>query len=102
MRCIVLQDRVKFHVLLTTYEILSRHLQDIKRLQWSVLVVDEAHRLKSAASKLFQVCVGGGQQLGWGGARIMHGTGQGFGGCDGAGGRRGRGVEQLGWGKNNA
>jgi SNF2 family DNA or RNA helicase len=50
-----LQDRVKFHVLLTTYEMLSKHLGDIKRLRWSALIVDEAHRLKSAASKLFQV-----------------------------------------------
>jgi hypothetical protein len=46
---------VKFHVLLTTYEMLSKHLTDIKRLHWATLVVDEAHRLKSAASKLFQV-----------------------------------------------
>lgn len=77
MRCIVLQDRVKFHVLLTTYEILSRHLQDIKRLQWSVLVVDEAHRLKSAASKLFQVCVGGGSAagVGWGKNHAWHWAG---------------------------
>jgi SNF2 family DNA or RNA helicase len=45
-------------VLLTTYEMLSKHLVDIKRLRWSALIVDEAHRLKSAASKLFQVRFG--------------------------------------------
>lgn len=56
--CAALQDRVKFHVLLTTYEMLSKHLVDIKRLRWSALIVDEAHRLKSAASKLFQVRFG--------------------------------------------
>lgn len=44
-------------MLLTTYEMLSKHLADIKRLQWSALLVDEAHRLKSATSKLFQVGV---------------------------------------------
>jgi hypothetical protein len=49
------QDRVKFHVLLTTYEMVSKHLADIRRLHWSALLVDEAHRLKSATSKLFQV-----------------------------------------------
>lgn len=53
--CVYVQDRVKFHVLLTTYEMLSKHLTDIKRLHWTTLVVDEAHRLKSATSKLFQV-----------------------------------------------
>jgi superfamily II DNA or RNA helicase len=52
---VCVQDRVKFHVLLTTYEMLSKHLTDIKRLHWATLVVDEAHRLKSATSKLFQV-----------------------------------------------
>jgi hypothetical protein len=57
---------VKFHVLLTTYEMVSKHLADIRRLEWSALVVDEAHRLKNASSRLFQVrgavagCVVGG------------------------------------------
>jgi chromodomain-helicase-DNA-binding protein 1 len=51
------QERVKFHVLLTSFELLSKHLPDIRRLSFAALVVDEAHRLKSAGSKLFQVCV---------------------------------------------
>jgi hypothetical protein len=51
----LLQERVKFHVLLTTYEMVSKHLADIRRLEWAALVVDEAHRLKNANSRLFQV-----------------------------------------------
>jgi chromodomain-helicase-DNA-binding protein 1 len=39
-----LQERVKFHVLLTTYELVSKHLAEIKKLSWAALVVDEAHR----------------------------------------------------------
>jgi hypothetical protein len=54
--CPLLQERVKFHVLLTTYEMVSKHLADIRRLEWAALVVDEAHRLKNANSRLFQVC----------------------------------------------
>lgn len=50
-----LQDRVKFHVLLTTYEMVSKHLAQIQKLDWAALVVDEAHRLKNATSRLFQV-----------------------------------------------
>jgi hypothetical protein len=52
---LLLQDRVKFHVLLTTYEMVSKHLADIRRLDWCALLVDEAHRLKNANSRLFQV-----------------------------------------------
>jgi superfamily II DNA or RNA helicase len=52
---LLLQERVKFHVLLTTYEMVSKHLGDIRRLEWAALVVDEAHRLKNASSRLFQV-----------------------------------------------
>ncbi len=49
------QERVRFHVLLTSYELVSRHLTELRRLSWDALVVDEAHRLKNSASRLFQV-----------------------------------------------
>lgn len=46
---------MKFHVLLTTYEMVSKHLAQLQRLDWAALIVDEAHRLKNATSRLFQV-----------------------------------------------
>lgn len=46
---------MKFHVLLTTYEMVSKHLAELRRLDWAALLVDEAHRLKNASSRLFQV-----------------------------------------------
>ena len=38
------QDRVKFHVLLTSYEILSRERSNISKVTFESIVVDEAHR----------------------------------------------------------
>ncbi|XP_069053586.1 chromodomain-helicase-DNA-binding protein 1-like isoform X1 [Lepisosteus oculatus] len=42
----------QFHVLLTTYEICLKDASFMKRWQWRVLVVDEAHRLKNQNSLL--------------------------------------------------
>ncbi|XP_022531537.2 chromodomain-helicase-DNA-binding protein 1-like isoform X1 [Astyanax mexicanus] len=44
----------QFHVLLTTYELCLRDAQWLKRRNWKILVVDEAHRLKNQASKLHE------------------------------------------------
>ncbi|KAL4656875.1 chromodomain-helicase-DNA-binding protein 1-like isoform X2 [Arapaima gigas] len=41
-----------FHVLLTTYELCLKDASFLKRWQWKVLVVDEAHRLKNQNSIL--------------------------------------------------
>ncbi|XP_059506199.1 chromodomain-helicase-DNA-binding protein 1-like isoform X5 [Stegostoma tigrinum] len=41
-----------FHVLLTTYEICLKDASFLSRLNWSVLIVDEAHRLKNQNSLL--------------------------------------------------
>ncbi|XP_077012008.1 chromodomain-helicase-DNA-binding protein 1-like isoform X2 [Tamandua tetradactyla] len=41
-----------FHVLLTTYEICLKDASFLKSFSWSVLVVDEAHRLKNQSSLL--------------------------------------------------
>jgi len=46
---------VKFHVLLTSYEIISIDAACLNSIQWEVLVVDEAHRLKNNQSKFFKV-----------------------------------------------
>ena len=41
-----LQARVKFHVLLTSNEMVKKEMGDLKRLEWECLIVDEGHRLK--------------------------------------------------------
>ena len=46
---------VKFHVLLTSYECISMDAACLGSLQWEILVVDEAHRLKNNQSKFFRV-----------------------------------------------
>ncbi len=45
---------VKFHVLLTSYELISIDSACLASVHWEVLVVDEAHRLKNASSKFFR------------------------------------------------
>ncbi|XP_048207852.1 chromodomain-helicase-DNA-binding protein 1-like [Perognathus longimembris pacificus] len=47
-----LKEESSFHVLLTTYEICLKDASFLKSLPWSVLVVDEAHRLKNQNSQL--------------------------------------------------
>ena len=49
---------VKFHVLLTSYEIISIDAACLGSVQWEVLVVDEAHRLKNNQSKFFRILAG--------------------------------------------
>lgn len=43
---------VKFHVLLTSYELISIDTACLGSVDWAVLVVDEAHRLKNNQSKV--------------------------------------------------
>ncbi|XP_041494011.1 chromodomain-helicase-DNA-binding protein 1-like [Microtus oregoni] len=47
-----LQQESRFHVLLTTYEICLKDASFLKSFSWSVLAVDEAHRLKNQSSLL--------------------------------------------------
>ncbi|CAG9462529.1 unnamed protein product [Pedinophyceae sp. YPF-701] len=47
-------DRIKFHVLLTTYEMAMKERRMLEPFAWECLVVDEGHRLKSSESKLFK------------------------------------------------
>jgi len=46
---------VKFHVLLTSYELICIDHATLGSVDWQVLVVDEAHRLKNNQSKFFRV-----------------------------------------------
>ncbi|XP_048729194.2 chromodomain-helicase-DNA-binding protein 5-like isoform X3 [Ostrea edulis] len=46
---------VKFHVLLTSYELISIDSACLGSVDWGVLVVDEAHRLKNNQSKFFRI-----------------------------------------------
>ncbi|XP_077444255.1 chromodomain-helicase-DNA-binding protein 3 isoform X3 [Stigmatopora argus] len=45
---------VKFHVLLTSYELVTMDQTALKSIDWACLVVDEAHRLKNNQSKFFR------------------------------------------------
>uniref|UniRef100_A0A8C3YKM4 Chromodomain-helicase-DNA-binding protein 1-like n=1 Tax=Catagonus wagneri TaxID=51154 RepID=A0A8C3YKM4_9CETA len=47
-----LKQESDFHVLLTTYEICLKDTSFLKSFPWSVIVVDEAHRLKNQSSLL--------------------------------------------------
>ncbi|XP_035230728.1 chromodomain-helicase-DNA-binding protein Mi-2 homolog isoform X3 [Stegodyphus dumicola] len=46
---------IKFHVLLTSYELVCIDTTMLGSIEWQVLVVDEAHRLKNNQSKFFKV-----------------------------------------------
>ncbi|XP_019855875.1 PREDICTED: chromodomain-helicase-DNA-binding protein 5-like isoform X1 [Amphimedon queenslandica] len=46
---------IKFNVLLTSYEYVSVDATVLQSINWAVLVVDEAHRLKNNQSKFFRV-----------------------------------------------
>uniref|UniRef100_A0A914NU72 Helicase ATP-binding domain-containing protein n=1 Tax=Meloidogyne incognita TaxID=6306 RepID=A0A914NU72_MELIC len=45
---------IKFHVLLTSYELISIDKAILSSIDWAVLVVDEAHRLKNNQSLFFR------------------------------------------------
>ncbi|KAK6292044.1 hypothetical protein J4Q44_G00378290 [Coregonus suidteri] len=45
---------IKFHVLLTSYELVTIDQTSLKSIDWPCLVVDEAHRLKNNQSKFFR------------------------------------------------
>jgi len=48
----------KWHVLITTYEIILQEANRLRGIPWAVIVVDEAHRLKNRQSKLFDELLG--------------------------------------------
>ena len=47
--------QTKFHVLLTSYEMVSMDNALLQSIDWSCLIIDEAHRLKSNRSLFFKV-----------------------------------------------
>lgn len=49
---------IKFNVLLTSYELVCIDAACLGSIEWAVLVVDEAHRLKSNQSKFFRLLAG--------------------------------------------
>jgi len=51
-------SRCPFDVFLTSYELCLKDSMFLQRFKWSVLVVDEAHRLKNSKSLLYQELMG--------------------------------------------
>lgn len=49
------EAQVKFHVLLTSYELITIDQAALGSIRWACLVVDEAHRLKNNQSKVSEV-----------------------------------------------
>uniref|UniRef100_A0A670J3Q4 Chromodomain helicase DNA binding protein 5 n=1 Tax=Podarcis muralis TaxID=64176 RepID=A0A670J3Q4_PODMU len=49
------EAQIKFHVLLTSYELITIDQAILGSIEWACLVVDEAHRLKNNQSKFFRV-----------------------------------------------
>lgn len=47
------QGRVKFDVLLTSYEMINLDSSSLRAIPWECMIVDEGHRLKNKDSKLF-------------------------------------------------
>lgn len=48
------QHVTKFHILITTYEVVLKDVNVISKIRWRALIVDEAHRLKNPRSRLFE------------------------------------------------
>lgn len=44
----------KFHVLITTYEVVLKDSNVLSKIRWKALIVDEAHRLKNPKARLFE------------------------------------------------
>ncbi len=54
LRKVAADRTVKFHVLLTSYEMILADSTSLGSIDWEVMVVDEAHRLKNSDSKFFR------------------------------------------------
>lgn len=48
------QHVTKFHILITTYEVVLKDVSVFQKIRWRALIVDEAHRLKNSKSRLFE------------------------------------------------
>ena len=47
-------DVFRCHVLITTYEVIISDLEQLRKVDWRVAIIDEAHRLKNRNCKLLQ------------------------------------------------
>jgi chromodomain-helicase-DNA-binding protein 7 len=45
----------KFNILLTTYEVVMKDIRILSKIDWQVMIIDEAHKLKNSQSKVNQV-----------------------------------------------
>jgi chromodomain-helicase-DNA-binding protein 7 len=48
------QHFTKFHILITTYEVVLKDITVLSKIRWRTLIVDEAHRLKNPKARLFE------------------------------------------------
>ena len=48
------QHITKFHILITTFEVVLKDVSVFTKIKWRALIVDEAHRLKNSKSRLFE------------------------------------------------
>jgi len=48
------QHITKFHILITTYEVVLKDIAVLSKVKWKALIVDEAHRLKNPKARLFE------------------------------------------------
>jgi len=48
------QHVTKFHILITTYEVVLKDIAVLSKIKWKALIVDEAHRLKNPKARLFE------------------------------------------------
>eukprot|EP01041_Mallomonas_annulata_P007276 gene7276-14834_t len=44
----------KFDIMLTTYEVVLKDIRLLNRIQWQILIIDEAHRLKNPQTRIFE------------------------------------------------
>lgn len=44
----------KFHVVITTFEMILADCPELKKIHWSCVIIDEAHRLKNRNCKLLE------------------------------------------------
>jgi chromodomain-helicase-DNA-binding protein 1 len=51
------KKQLKFHALLTTYDFLLKDSKYLSSINWSVILVDEAHRLKNDDSMLYRTLI---------------------------------------------
>ena len=49
-----IRDFYKFHVIITTYELIISDLEVLRDIDWRCVIIDEAHRLKNMKCRLME------------------------------------------------